>query len=241
MKRFLILALAVGFATTSGMQAQPAGPEKVRYLRPAKDQWVPECEFTIQKSDKGWSIVSVTERGKLKLTVTARYDPQHKLVGAEAVQVEGEKKTTATVEVKDGKAKVNREGLLAQEFEVPKGVIVTSAPDWTDTFWLCRSFDRKQGGKQAFPGLWIHPTLPAQLLTFTIERQGTETVEHAGKPLTLERYQIRLRGDSPYAAWADLQGNLIRLIPLPAKEGTLSGLVHSDYEKTAARLKPPQP
>lgn len=213
--------------------------EKVEYLRPAGKEFVRECIFRIQRGDAGWNIESVTGRGDTRLSVTARYDRQEQLTGAQATLTKGDQKSYAVVEVSNGKAKVKREGQDAQEFETPKGVIVTSAPDWTDTFLLCRRYDRKAGGKQSFPGLWISPTQKAQLLAFTIERKGSDTIEHEGKKLELDRFTIRIRGNSEYTAWADAKGNMVRLIPMPFKEGSVTGLVLQGYEKSAVGLKPP--
>jgi hypothetical protein len=133
--------------------------------------------------------------------------------------------------VSEGKARVQRAGQKAQEFEVPPGVIVTSAPDWTDAILLCRRYDRAKGGKQSFPGLWIHPEQPGQRLPFAIDRTGEDTVEDAGKKLKLARYTIWLRGNSSYTVWADETGRLIRLVPLATKEGAPTGLVLDGYEK----------
>jgi hypothetical protein len=126
-----------------------------------------------------------------------------------------------------------------QELDIPKGVLVTSAPDWTDTFLLCRRYDRKKAGKQSFTGLWIHPTQPAQLLPFSIERDGSDKVEVAGKTMELDRFSIRIRGPNPYLAWADDNGTMVKLLPLPYREGMLNWLMLEGQELTAARLRPP--
>ena len=214
------------------------GVEKTRYLRPAGKAFVFECEFALKKTKTGSSIESVTQRGKLKLSISARYDERDLLTAADAILVNEDKKKTATVTVAAGKAKIERAGQAAQEFDVPQGVIVTSAPDWTDTFLLCRRYDRKLGGKQSFPGLWIHVEQPSQLLTFAIERNGADTIDHAGKKLTLDRCTIWLRGNSMYAAWMDDAGRMIKLVPLPYKEGALNWLVLDGYENSTAELRP---
>ncbi len=213
--------------------------EKVEYLRPAGKEFVRECIFTIRRGDAGWNIESVTGRGDTRLTVIATYDQQEQLTAAQATLTKGDQKSNVIVEINSGKAKVKREGQDAQEFEVPKGVIVTSAPDWTDTFLLCRRYDRKAQGKQSFPGLWISPTQKAQLLTFTIERKGSDAIQHEGKKLELDRFTIRIRGNSEYTAWADAKGTMVRLIPMPFKEGSVTGLLLHGYEKSAVGLKPP--
>ncbi len=214
-------------------------PETARYLRPAGDKFVAECTFSIAKTKSGWSIVSKTERGKTTMEVEARYDSEERLTAARAVlSVDGTAKS-ATVEVKDGKAAVKREGEKAVEFEIPKETIVTSAPDWTDVFLLCRRYDREKKGKQEFPALWIHPTQQPQRLTFSIERQGSDRVEVDGKKVELDRFLIRIRGNSGYVAWADGQGRMIRLVPLPFKTPA-SGMTLEGFEKAAMGLKPPE-
>lgn len=204
--------------------------EKARYLRPAGAKFETECEFTRTRTKTATAIESVTSRGKTKLTVTARYDDQDTLTAAEAILLEGDKKRIATVTVAGGKAMVKRDGQPAQEFDVPKGVIVTSAPDWTDVWMLCRRYHRTKGGKQEFAGLWIHPVQPSQRLTFAIERTG--------KKQDLDQYKIWLRGNSSYAAWADSKGELIKLVPLPYKDGATNWLVREGHEKSTAQLRP---
>jgi hypothetical protein len=219
-----------------------AGPvERVRYLRPSGKEFVLECEFALRKAEAGSSIESVTGGGKTRLTVSAHYDDRDRLTGAEATLARDNQMSTATVGVSDGKLIVRRAGQKAQEFEAPPGVIVTSAPDWADAFLLCRRYDRKVGGKQSFPGLWIHPEQASQRLTFAIERTGADGIEHAARKITLGRYTIWLRGGSSYAAWADETGKMIKLLPLPHKAGAAAGIVLDGYEKSTAALRPPAP
>lgn len=217
--------------------SQNRDPEKIQYVRPSGQGYVPECTFSIGKSDQGRTIASVTGRGKSTLTVTARYDAMEALLEAEVVQVAGEDRKTATVGVSGGKATVKRAGKPDQEFDAPKGVIVTSAPDWTDAFLLCRLRDGSRAGKQEFPGLWIHPEQASQRLTFSVEKLGSVALEHKGEKLELDRLSIRLRGNSAYVAWADAKGRMIKLVSMPYKPGG-SELVLEGFEETAASLKP---
>ncbi|MBI3822808.1 MAG: hypothetical protein HY289_09030 [Planctomycetes bacterium] len=212
--------------------------DNARYLRPATKAFEPECEVVLKKTKSGTTIESTTHRGKTKMTVTARYDDKDVLTTAETILFSGEQKKTARVTVTAGKAKVEREGQPALELDVPAGVIVTSAPDWTDTWLLCRRYDRTKTGKQEFPGLWIHPTDKCQRLTFAIERRGADTIEHDGKKQSLDRFTIWLRGNSSYAAWADAKGNMIKLVPLPYNENARNWLVLDGYEKSTAELRP---
>lgn len=213
--------------------------DRVRYVRPSGKEFVPECEFTLRKTKAGSTIESVTSRGKTRLTVSAHYDDGDRLTGAGATLVNDGEKKTVTVAASAGKARVQWADQKAQEFEVPPGIIVTSAPDWTDTFLLCRRYDHKTGGKHTFPGLWIHPEQVRHRLTFAIERTGEDAVTHVGKKLKLSRYTIWLRGNSRYAAWADETGKLIKLVPLPYKEKATNWLVLDGYEQSTSDLSPP--
>jgi hypothetical protein len=47
---------------------------------------------------------------------------------------------------------------------------------------------------------------------------------------------IRIRNNSGYAAWADAQGRMVRLIPLPGKDAA-AGLTLEGFEKAAAGLR----
>jgi len=215
--------------------AREAPKETTRYVRPAGDRFVTEC--AIVRAGDGWTIVSRTDRGKARMEVEARYGAGDRLTSAHVTLVNAGKTAKAEIAVKDGKATVTRPGQPPQDFDAPPGTVVTSAPDWTDVFLLCRRYDRKAGGKQEFPALWAHPTQPARRLTFTVERQGTDSIEHGGKKVELGRYLIRIRDGSAYAAWADAEGKMVRLIPLPLK-GAPAGLTLEGYEKGTAGLRP---
>jgi hypothetical protein len=226
--------LLVCLAPVFLLAAQEKGSEETScYLRISEKAPATECAFTISRGTDGWEIRSVTGRGDVKLTVTARYDAKDQLRDAEAVLIKGDTKKTCRVEVSSGKAKVKREGQDAQEFEVPAGVIVTSAPDWTDTFLLCRRHDRTKAGKQETAGLWIHPEQPAQRLTFSVEKQGADRIEHAGAKLELDRVSIRIRGNTPYTGWIDAKGRMIKLM----QTGTPLELVLEGFEKAVGELK----
>ena len=212
--------------------------ETLRYVRPAGKKFVSECKMTLRKNQSGWSIESTTDRGKTRLTVSSQYDRHDRLSGARAELVREGTSQHVTVTVSDGKARVR--AVREATFDVPPGVIVTSAPDWTDTVLLCRRYDRKMGGSQSFAGLWIHPAQASQRLVFTIERTGQDTIPIAGKRQVLDRFLIRLRGNSRYAAWADENGKMIKLVPLPYQESASNWLVLEGYEETASGLRPPR-
>ncbi len=230
----LVIALMHG----AGLVRADDKEERIQYLRPAQGRWEPECVFTIRRAADGREIRSETGRGATRMLVTARYDVRESLVHAEGVLHMGDMKQTVVVEASQGKAHIKPSAGDAKEVEVPAGVIVTSAPDWTDTFLLCRNFDRTKGGQQEFPGLWIHPTQPSARRTFKIEHLSADAIEHENRKIELDRYRIELRPGSQYIAWADGKGRMIRLVPLPYKEGTVTGLVLEGFEKAAASLKP---
>src|ERR1051325_445764 len=194
--------------------ADDKGRERFRYLRAQGDGFATECKFVIARDKSGWSIVSTTDRGAIQMHVETRYDADDRPVSARVALTTHSVTKTATVQIKDGKATVRREGQPPAEFDAPKGTIITSAPDWTDVFLLCCRCDRQRKGKQEFPSLWIQPTPTALGLSFTIAREGGDAVEASGKKPELPRYAIRIRNNSGYTAWADSQGRLVRLIPL---------------------------
>jgi hypothetical protein len=225
--------------TTGLLPVRASDPtrETAGYVRPAGDKFVTECQFVIVRDDGGWGVTSVTERGMTQMEVVSRYDAADRLLSARAVLTNGGRAQTATVEVKDGKATIRREGQGPVEFDAPPGTIVTSAPDWSDVFLLCRRYDRQRKGKQEFPALWVHPTQAPQRLTFSIEWQGADRIERDGVQTELGRYAVRIRNGSAYVAWADAQGRLVRLIPLPRQE-VAPGLTREGFEKAAAGLRP---
>lgn len=217
----------------AGCRAGPApavGSENVRYLRVTPRGAVPECSFRIDRHAEGWAISSVTGA----LVVTARYDAAHRLVEAAARLGTGE---PARVEAAGGRVSVLRSGQAAQQFDAPPGLIVTSAPDWSDTFRICRLWDRAREGRQEFPGLWIHPEKPAQRLTFTAERTGGDAIRSGSGGLALDRLAIRLRGNSDYLAWVDPAGRMIKLVSLPYRDGSVV-LVLEGFEGPATALRP---
>ncbi|MBM3996729.1 MAG: hypothetical protein FJ303_21625 [Planctomycetes bacterium] len=190
--------------------------ETARYVRLGGKQAEFECEITHTKTKTGTTINSVTGRGAGKLTLTARYDAEDNLLSADAMRIIAGEKATATVTVKDGKAIVKRQ-TNTETVDIAKGIIVTSAPDWTDIWLMCRRYDRAKGGKQTFPGLWIHPVENTGRWDFTIEKAGDDVIEHDGKKRTLDRFTVTIRNASQYVAWADDRGRLIKLVPKNTK------------------------
>lgn len=234
MRRLLLPSLLTVLLTAPLWSGEKAMEETVRFGRPAGKAFVPEAAFTIRRDKEGWEMESVTGRGKVEMRVSARYDALDRLRSASATLSRKDHKAAARVEVDRGKAKVLPLGKPEQEFDVPAGVLVTSAPDWSDIFLLCRHWDAKKKGKQEFAGLWIHPEQKAQLLKFTIELEGMDRALVRGKEVALNRFRIAIRGPNPYLAWADAEGVLVKLVPLPYKEG--SGLIRAGWEDLWGKL-----
>jgi hypothetical protein len=239
MRRFPLAVLGLVVLLPSA-PAQPLKEETFTYVRPTAKGFAPECTFKIQDRKGDWRIASETTRGDTRMTVSTNYDAKDELLYGTAILMTGTEQAKAVVDRRQGKAAVLRTGKPPELFAVPAGVIVTSAPDWTDIFLLCRRYDRKAGGKQKFTGLWIHPKQPPQLLPFTIEREGADEITHEGKKIDVDRYTIRIRGPNPYIAWADSSGMLVRLQSTPFKEGTPNGLVREGYEQSTSKLRPPK-
>ena len=189
--RLLVLVLA-----GCGSPGKAPSVEVTRYSRVTGERRTHECTFSILRSDDSWSITSVGNA----LTVEARYDAGDRLIDAQVAARNGDRVRAV---VSGGRAKITAYGREDVEVDVPPGVIVTSAPDWTDTFRICRLWDRERGGRQEFPGLWSHPVRPTQRLTFSAEfvrREGT-----------LDVLTIRLRGNSAYTAWVNPEGRMFKL------------------------------
>jgi hypothetical protein len=233
--RCLAMTGLIVLVPTQVALAQPLAVGKLHYLRPAGAGWAHECTFTIAKRDNGWAIHSVTERGSLKLTLDTAYLPNDMLTTSIVKVRSGDKESVSIVAVRDDKASVQLWEKPLQILQVSPGTIVTSAPDWTDALLLCARYDHKKAGKQTMPGLWYHPEQGVQQLKFHIDRQGYDTIRHGDKNVKLGRFTIELRGKSRYAAWATMDGLLVRLIPLPAKAEQRTGLILDSYERSGAK------
>ena len=70
-----------------------------------------------------------------------------------------------------------------------------------------------------------------------MERTGSNKINHDGKTVELDRLLIELRPKNQYVAWANAAGRMLKLAPLPFKDGTYS-LAVEGYEKSAVDLRP---
>ncbi|MFO0966530.1 MAG: hypothetical protein U0793_13225 [Gemmataceae bacterium] len=209
--------------------------ETVSYLKPSGKKFVPEARFTVRQGKYGWSIASSTGGGEREMGVRAKYDAADRLQSAAATLTMEDYKAVALVECKDGKAAVHPKDRPVATFPVVAGMIVTSAPDWTDAFLLCRRYDRAKGGKQKFVGLWVHPKEQALLLDLTIEAEGKDVVRRNGEDVELTRCRIVLRGPQAYVAWMDKEGGLIKLVSASPKGG--SALIRDGWETVWEQLR----
>jgi hypothetical protein len=226
----LILAFSLLTCAAPGaIDLQYVGPQ-------GADGWAVRFRFTrtpLKGSDlkHGYTLRGVTTSGKQTLTLEATFGPGDELRTSRVTLRQDGQEKVATVAVENGRARVTRPGQAAQEFDVPAGVIVTSAPDWSDIALLCERYDRAKGGKQALTALWIHPSQPAQRLELTIECQGRFALREGKLDLTV--FLIHLRNQNAYRAWAKEGGTLVRLAPLAAK-GRRAGLFLKGYEDDKA-------
>lgn len=222
---FALLAL-----TGAALGAEPPGT--LRYYTMAKDKLV--LESVVGEARKGGLLVytSLTDRGRVKMTLTIRMDAKHRVRDAEAVLESGGAKKSAKAVFGDEGVVLTRDG-KKETLAVPPDAVVTTAPDWSDIFWVIRRYDRAKGGKQEFAGLWIHPVQATRKLTFTVEPEKDETIEDGGKKLALKRFRVVLRSGA-YLVWADSAGRVYKLMP-PGKPG--AAVVLSGYAKATQKLR----
>ena len=141
MSRWSLVMVTV-FLSQAPLAAQPLPVGKLRYLRPAGDSWATDCVFTIAKKGEGWSIAGATERGALKLTLETRYRPKDVLEASVLTVRNGDKESLAIAAcLQEGVARVQLPEQPLKMVDVPRGVIVTSAPDWTDVLLLCARYE----------------------------------------------------------------------------------------------------
>ena len=209
--------------------------ETVRLRRVSGSDFVKESEIHLVPTKQGLVVTSITQRGEQTLTVHSRFDSNDTLVSAKVTLRRGEYKQSASVSVTDRTALVLRDGDEAKELACPVGVIVTSAPDWTDSFLAVRRYDPKGSTTQTFPGLWIHPSREPLELTIKLTRLGQDSVMLRKNITMLDRLLLVLRGGSRYIVWRNQQGQLVRLVPAVEGKG---GIVLTGWERATRDLKP---
>lgn len=199
-------------------------PAPLRYLRLDNGKYVLESEITETRTDGGRTFVSRTERGAEKITLTLTHDKANRLTRAEALFESPQARQSALVTVGPTGVQLKRAGVVDFLKLEDANPIVTTAPDWSDILQIVRRYDPTKGGRQSFPGLWIHPTLPHLVLTFTAERAGEDLLRTKEKDLSLERYRIHLRSGD-YLVWTEKSRRVVKLMPAgkPAAAVVLEG------------------
>jgi len=191
--------------------ADPDKPTTWRYVRPDGGKFVFDGELTFTRSADGSSAVSRVDRGKETLTLTVERDKAGQVVAANAVDQTADDKKAVTVTFVGKSAEVRRGG-LREYVETPADAVVATAPGLGDVLQLVRRYDAAKGGKQEFPGLWIHPREPYATLTFVIERVGGDKATLKDKEVALDRYRVKRR-DGTYLVWASADGVVYKVAP----------------------------
>ncbi len=118
--------------------------------------------------------------------------------------------------------------------DLPARPVLTAGLDWTAALVFVPLYDAARGGKQEWSGLWLDPVQGLQTPTYTVERQGDDTVTVKDKAVKLSRYRIKLR-DGTAAVWADGDGRVVRVQPLAAKA---TPVVLEGFEDATKGLRP---
>jgi hypothetical protein len=224
--------LLASTASASVAAAPPVKGADLRYVRAVKDRFVLESRVTEVPTKRGTTYVSLTDRGSEKMTLTVRFDDRRRAIDAEAAHQT--KQGTKTVRVVFGQ----KEAVLTRKdrterLAVTPDVVVTTAPDWSDVFLVMRRYDHGKGGKQAFAGLWIHPTQATLRLTFTAEAEKDETIAVGDRKFALKRFRVTLRSGA-YLVWADRSGRVYRLAP-PGKPA--AAVILEGFERATQDLR----
>ena len=228
-----LFVLSCGGRTLHGTDQRES--ETIRYLRVSGSEFVKEFEIQLTQTEQSFVVKSTTQRGEQTLIVSSQFDANNTLVSARVSLRRGERAQSASVRVTNRTARVLRDGNKSDELACPSGVIVTSAPDWTDSFMAVRRYDPKGSATQTFPGLWIHPTREPLELTIKLTRLGHDSVMLRNKSTILDRFLLVLCGGSRYIVWRNQQGQLVRLVH--AMEGN-GGIVLTGWERATRNLKP---
>jgi hypothetical protein len=183
-----------------------------RYLRPEGGKYVLACELTTTTSGAGSTAVSRTLSSNETMTLAIRFDKSGRVVQAEALMEAGPVKKTAVLAVADKGAATLKRGGITDYLKVSPDLVVVTDPDWGGVFQLVRRYDAKKGGKQEFASFWFHPAQAYQTATFTVERVGEDRITVSDKSLSLDRYQVQLRGGA-CLVWADADGKVCKVLP----------------------------
>lgn len=181
----------------------------LHYLKPSGTKYVSESEIT--RSKDGSRYHSVTHRGNVHMDLTATFDKNKHVQSAKIAYKTKAGTTTARATVTKRKVTVHQGDKESQSLPLKMPlVLATTAPDWSDIILLMQRYDHNKEGKQTFQGLWFHPTRPAHLRTFIVERLGSQLLEEKGKSSKIGRFRVTLRSGA-YLVWANEDGLVYRL------------------------------
>ncbi len=215
-----------------------AEDKTLKYVRPSAKGPVEESEIRFEGDTAGQTITSVTTRGTTTLTLTSRYAGEGRLAPSQrAIGIENLHEGVSGSGHRDRRRRQGDRRAHGREpatFDCPPGIIVTSAPDWTDAVEAVRRYMPSGTVAQEYPGLWIHPTQEPARLTFKLVRQSEDEVRRAGRAAGLLRLVLELRGGSKYTVWRNDAGQLVRLMPQGKPE---QAIVLAGWEEATGELK----
>jgi hypothetical protein len=223
--------------------AEPEKPAPTRYVHLVKDKYLTDSEITTTKaSDGSTAFVSRNFAPPESVTLTLHYDATGKLTTAEAV-LDGKMKKSATLtfgEKKGGTFVRVGPGKNTEFFkDLPENPVVATSPGWSEFFQLVKRYDTAKGGKQEFPGAWIHPADGMKTLTYAVQREGDDTIKVLDKDkkeqaLKLDRFRVSLpAGD--FRTWVDPMGRVVRIAPVKGKE---TPVILEGFEEATKDLSP---
>lgn len=235
----IALLLLVGVSGLLGRiaraQTDEPAAELFQYVRPAGSEFIPETEFKLETMTTGLVITSVTQQGQQKLTLVSRYRGEQELLQASvAVLRAGQPEESAEVRVTGERGRILRGDLPVVTLPCPPGVIVTSAPDWTDAFLAVRRYRHMGPATQTFAGLWIHPQREPLELSIQLTKIGQVSVRRGEEPQQLDRFRLILRAGTTYTVWGNSQQQLVRLLPAKASSG---GIMLQGWEDATRELR----
>jgi hypothetical protein len=223
--------------------AEPEKPAATRYVHLAKDKYLTDSEITTTKAADGTTtFVSRAFSPGESTTLTIHTDATGKMTTAEAV-LDGKTKKSATLTFGDKKgATFVRVGPGKNtEFfkDLPENPVIATTPGWSEVFQIVKRYDTAKGGKQEFPGAWIHPADGMKTLTYVVQREGDDTIKVLDKDkkeqtVKLDRFRLTLpAGD--FRTWVDPMGRVVRIAAVKGKEAPV---ILEGFEEATKDLSP---
>jgi hypothetical protein len=124
--------------------------------------------------------------------------------------------------------------------DLPENPVVTTSPGWSEVFQLVKRYDAAKGGKQEFPGAWIHPADGMKTPTYAVKREGEDTIKVLDKdkkeqPVKLDRFLLSLRAADDFRAWVDPMGRIVRIAAVKVKD---TPVILEGFEEATKDLAP---